>query len=302
VIAWIVAIVCIATISALAFAFRKQLSRFFFRHGHARLAALVLAPLAWLVVAYLGSLGALLVTSLYRVDSFTTKMVKEPGWQNFEEILTTPVYRRVVLRSILVAAGVTLVDLVLALPVAFYLAKIATPRVRRILAVMVTMPLWASYLVKAYAMRSFLDPADGLLKKVLGVTPGFGLTSTIIVLAYLWLPYAILPIYAGLERLPNSLLEASSDLGAHAGPTFRRVILPILGPAIVAASIFTFSLSLGDYIAVDIVGGKTQLVGSVVYDNFVQNGPLAAAVAIIPMIIMTVYLLGARATGALDNL
>jgi putative spermidine/putrescine transport system permease protein len=299
---WIAVIVCVLIVSMLAFALRKQTSRFFFRHGHARLAALVLAPLAWLVIAYLGSLGALLLTSLYRVDSFTTKLVKDPGLQNFEELITTPVYRRVVLRSILVAAGVTVIDLFLAIPVGFYLAKVATARVRRALAVLVTMPLWASYLVKAYAMRSFLDPADGLIKKLLGVTPGFGLASTILVLAYLWLPYAILPIYAGLERLPNSLLEASSDLGAHAWPTMRRVILPILAPAVVAASIFTFSLSLGDYLAVDIVGGKTQLVGSVVYDNFVQNGPLAAAVAVIPMIIMTVYLLGARATGALDNL
>ncbi len=278
------------------------MARFLHRHARVRLAALLAAPVAWLAVAYLGSLAALLITSLYRVDSFTTALVKDVGWRNFDEIITTPVYRRVVLRSITVAAGVTLIDLAVALPVAFYLAKVASPRVRRIVTVAVTMPLWASYLVKAYAMRAFLDPSGGLIKKAVGASPGFGLTSTTLVLAYLWLPYAILPLYAGLERLPNSLLEASSDLGAHAGPTFRRVIIPILAPAIVAASIFTFSLSLGDYIAVDIVGGKTQLLGSVVYDNFVQNGPLAAAVAIIPMVIMVVYLLGARATGALDSL
>jgi putative spermidine/putrescine transport system permease protein len=280
----------------------RSLSRFLHRHGYVRLAALVVMPLAWLVVAYLGSLGGLLITSLYRIDSFTTKLIKEPGLQNFQEIKDTPVYGRVVLRSVLVAAGVTILDLFLAIPVAVFLAKVATPKVRRIVAVMVTMPLWASYLVKAYAVRVFVDPADGLLERTIGVSPGFGLVSTVIVLGYLWLPYAILPIYAGLERLPNSLLEASSDLGAKAGPTFRRVIIPMLGPAIIAASIFTFSLSLGDYIAVDIVGGKTQLIGSVVYDNFVQNGPLAAAVAIIPMVIMVVYLLGARKSGALDNL
>jgi putative spermidine/putrescine transport system permease protein len=280
----------------------RSLARFLHRHGHVRLAALLVAPMAWLVIAYLGSLAAMLLTSLYRLDSFSNKLIREPGLQNFSEMLTTPVYRRVVLRSLAVAAGVTVFDLLLALPVAFYIAKIATPRVRRILAVAVTMPLWASYLVKAYAMRTFLDPSDGLIKRVLGVSPGFGLPSTVIVLAYLWLPYAVLPLVAGLERLPNSLLEASSDLGGRAWPTFRRVVIPILGPALVAASIFTFSLSLGDYIAVDIVGGKTQLIGSVVYDNFVQNGPLAAAVAIIPMIIMMVYLFGARATGALDNI
>ena len=280
----------------------RSLARFLHRHSRLRLAALLGAPLAWLVVAYLGSLAALLVTSLYRVDSFTSKLVKDVGWRNFNEVITTPVYRRVVLRSVLVAIGVTIVDLLLALPVAFYLAKVASPRIRRIVAVAVTMPLWASYLVKAYAMRAFLDPAGGLIKKAIGVSPGFGLASTVLVLAYLWLPYAILPLYAGLERLPNSVLEASSDLGGHAGSTVRRIVMPILAPAIVAASIFTFSLSLGDYIAVDIVGGKTQLLGSVVYDNFVQNGPLAAAVAIIPMIIMFVYLLGARSTGAFENL
>ncbi len=280
----------------------RPLARYLHRHGRVRLAALLVAPMAWLVVAYLGSLAAMLLTSLYRLDSFSNKLIKEPGWQNFNEILTTPVYRRVVIRSLAVAAGVTAFDLLLALPVAFYIAKIATPRMRRILSVAVTMPLWASYLVKAYAMRTFLDPADGLIKRIVGVSPGFGLTSTVIVLAYLWLPYAVLPLVAGLERLPNSLLEASSDLGGKAWPTFRRVVIPILGPALVAASIFTFSLSLGDYIAVDIVGGKTQMIGSVVYDNFVQNGPLSAAVAIIPMIIMMVYLFGARATGALENI
>jgi putative spermidine/putrescine transport system permease protein len=280
----------------------RSLARFLHKHGYARLAALIVAPMAWLVVVYLGSLGALLVTSLYKTDSFTSQLIKQPGTQNFREILTTPVYRRVVLRSIVVALGVTVIDLTLALPVAVFLSKIATVKVRRVLAVMVTMPLWASYLVKAYALRTFLDPADGLIKRAIGVTPGFGLPSTVLVLAYLWLPYAIVPIYSGLERLPNSLLEASSDLGAKAGSTFRRVIIPMLGPAIVAASIFTFSLSLGDYIAVDIVGGKTQLLGSVIYDNFSQNGPFAAALAVIPMVIMIVYLLGARSTGALDNL
>jgi putative spermidine/putrescine transport system permease protein len=280
----------------------RSVARFLHRHTYVRLAALLGAPLAWLVIAYLGSLAGLLVTSLFTVDSFTNQLVREVGLQNFDEILTTPVYRRVMLRTILVAASVTVIDLALALPVAFYLAKVATPRARRAIAVAVTMPLWASYLVKAYAMRTFLDPSGGLIKKVLGTSPGFGLTSTIIVLAYLWLPYAILPLYAGLERLPNSLLEASADLGATAGPTVRRVVVPILAPALVAASIFTFSLSLGDYIAVDIVGGKTQLLGSVVYDNFVQNGPLAAAVAIVPMLIMVVYLLGARSTGALESL
>ncbi len=258
--------------------------------------------MVWLVVAYLGALAALLITSFYKLDGFSGATIKEFGFQNFTEIRTVSVYRHVVVRTVLVATAVTVIDLALAIPISFYLAKIASPRVRRILSVAVTMPLWASYLVKAYAWRTFVDPGDGLIKKVFGVTPGLGLASTTIVLAYLWLPYAILPVYAGLERLPDSLLEASADLGGHALVTFRKVVIPVLGPALVAGSIFTFSLSMGDYIAVDLVGGKTQMIGSVVYDNFVQNGPLAAAVSLIPMAIMLVYLLGARQTGALENM
>ena len=165
------------------------------------------------------------------------------------------------------------------------------------------MPLWASYLVKAYAWRTFLDPEGGLLRKVFGASPGFGLPAIVLVLAYLWLPYAILPIYAGLDRLPDSLLEASSDLGGRAGATFRSIVFPLLLPALLAASIFTFSLSLGDYITVGIVGGKTQMIGNVIYANFgVNNVPLAAAFAVVPMLIMVVYLLLVRRSGALENL
>ena len=259
--------------------------------------------MAWLVVVYLGSLVALLVTSFYGLDSFTFTVVKKAGLANFRELIDQPVYRRVTQRTIFVALAVTVVDISLALPIAFFLAKVARPRTRRILAVAITMPLWASYLVKAYAWRTFLDPAGGVLRKVVGVSPGFGLTSMIIVLSYLWLPYAILPIYAGLDRLPESLLEASSDLGGKALVTFRAIVIPLLLPALLAASIFTFSLSLGDYITVGIVGGKTQMIGNVIYSNFgVNNVPLAAAFSVVPMLIMVVYLLFVRRTGALDNL
>ncbi len=281
----------------------RKLSRFLQRHRKLQLASLLSAPMMWLIVAYLGSLAALLLTSMYRLDSFTFSVVKVRGLQNYRELIDTSVYRRVTVRTVGVAAAVTLVDLFLAVPIAFYLAKVASPRTRKILSVAVVIPLWASYLVKAYAWRTFLDPVGGLLKKVFGVSPGFGLPSVVIVLAYLWLPYAILPIYAGLDRLPNSLLEASSDLGGRAGVTLRRVVLPVLMPALIAGSIFTFSLSLGDYITVDIVGGKTQMIGNVIYDNFGSNNvPLAAAFSVIPMLAMFVYLLGIRRTGALDNL
>ena len=281
----------------------KRVARGFARRRWAQLTGLLGAPLAWLVVIYLGSLLALLVTSLYSLDSFTFSVVKKTSLQNFREILDQQVYRRVALRTFLVALCVTVVDLALALPIAFYLAKVASPRVRRILAVAVTLPLWASYLVKAYAWRTFLDPEGGLLRKMFGLSPGYGLPATVLVLGYLWLPYAILPIYAGLERLPDSLLEASSDLGGRAWVTFRSVVIPLLLPALLAASIFTFSLSLGDYITVGIVGGKTQMIGNVINASFgVNNVPLAAAFAVVPMLIMVAYLLIVRRSGALENL
>lgn len=281
----------------------KQIARGFARRRWAQLTALLGAPLAWLLVIYIGSLVALLVTSLYSLDSFTFTVVKKTGLQNFRELLDVGVYRRVAIRTFLVALAVTVLDLALALPIAFYLAKVATPRVRRILAVAVTLPLWASYLVKAYAWRTFLDPEGGVLRDVFGLSPGFGLPAIVLVLAYLWLPYAILPIYAGLDRLPDTLLEASSDLGGRTWITFRSVVIPLLLPALLAASIFTFSLSLGDYITVGIVGGKTQMIGNVIYANFgVNNVPLAAAFAVVPMLIMVGYLLIVRRSGALENL
>jgi putative spermidine/putrescine transport system permease protein len=202
---------------------------------------------------------------------------------------------------------VTIVDAVLAFPIALYMAKVASPRVQRLLVIAVLMPLWASYLVKAYAWRGMFS-ADGLiawLAHPLGLdTPGYGLLATTVTLAYLWLPYMILPVFAGLERVPDSLFEASADLGAGAGHTLRRVVLPMVFPALVAGSIFTFSLTLGDYIAVKIVGGTTQLLGNVVYDNqgAANNLPFAAAVATVPVVVMLVYLAAARRTGALENL
>jgi putative spermidine/putrescine transport system permease protein len=171
----------------------------------------------------------------------------------------------------------------------------------------VLMPLWASYLVKAYAWRGMLSTGgllDWLAAPVGLQSPGYGLAATILTLAYLWLPYMVLPIYAGLERLPNSLLEASADLGARSGRTLRHVILPMAFPAIVAGSVFTFSLSLGDYIAVKIVGGANQLLGNVVFDNVgaANNLPFAAAVATVPVVVMLVYLAAVRRTGALESL
>lgn len=280
---------------------RRRLVRAVDQRPRLQLGALLGAPVAWLLVAYVGSLAILLLTALYTTDA-NFDVLHKISFDNFHELLTQSVYRTITIRTIGVALAVTLIDLTLAVPMAFYMAKVASRRVRTAMAVGVLMPLWASYLVKAYAWRTILDPEGGVLVKSVGHSPGYGLSATVALLAYLWLPYMVLPVYAGLERLPNSLLEASGDLGAKAGRTFGSVILPLLVPAIVAGSIFTFSLSLGDYISVQIVGGTTQLIGTVVKDNFVTNLPLAAAFTVVPMAIMTVYLLVARRTGAFESL
>jgi putative spermidine/putrescine transport system permease protein len=201
---------------------------------------------------------------------------------------------------------VTVTDALLAFPIAFYMAKVASPRTRAVLAVAVLMPLWASYLVKVYAWRTILSE-EGILNWALepfGFSgPGFGNVATWLVFSYLWLPYMILPVYAGMERIPSSLLDAAGDLGARPGRTFRHVVLPMALPAVVAGSIFTFSLTLGDYITPQLVS-NTQFIGNVVYANVgvANNLPLAAAFATVPVVIMIVYLLIARRLGAFESL
>ncbi len=277
------------------------------RKPYLRLAGLLSAPLLWLVVAYLGSLAALFVAAFWTTDVFTGNVVKQFDLENFQELWNMSVYRTITLRSVTVAVTVTVVDSLIAFPMAFYMAKVASPRAQRWLVIAVLTPLWASYLVKAYAWRIMFS-GSGVLNWMLDPFglhgPGYGLPATIVTLAYLWLPYMVLPIYAGLERLPNSLLDAAGDLGARSFRTFRTVIWPVAFPAVVAGSIFTFSLSLGDYISVKIVGGKSQLIGNVVYDNVgaANNLPFAAAVATVPVAIMVIYLLAVRRTGALENL
>jgi ABC-type spermidine/putrescine transport system permease subunit I len=284
----------------------RRLATWLYHHARVRLAMLLSAPLAWLLLAYLGSLAVLFVSAFWSVDDFTGAVIRQPTLDNFRAILGQSVYRTVALRSIGVAVAVTVIDAAIALPMAFFMAKVAAPRSRKWLVVAILTPLWASYLVKAYAWRVLLangGPVDSLFGGP-GRGPGYGLPATVIVLSYLWLPYMILPIYAGLERLPDSLLEASADLGAKEWRTFRSVVLPIVAPAVFAGSVFTFSLSLGDYITVQIVGGKTQLIGNLVYVNIgaANNLPFAAALATIPVLIMVVYLFAVRRSGALEEL
>ena len=264
-------------------------------------------PLAWLVIVYLGSLAILLLNAFWTADSFTGRVTPfDWSLEAFEQIIGNEVYRTIALRTIGIAALVTITDALLAFPIAYYMARIAGPRTRGLLVVAILMPLWASYLVKIFAWRTIFQ-GNGLLSWLLapfGIAgPGTDeLFNSWIVFSYLWLPYMILPIYAGLERVPDSMLEASADLGARAGTTFRRVILPLVFPSVVAGSIFTFSLTLGDYIVPSLVS-DAKFIGNVIYDNSALGDfPVAAAYSMVPIVIMLVYLLVARRLGAFDSL
>ncbi len=276
----------------------------FYRHPRAQLGLLLAAPLAWIVVAYLGSLALFLISSFWSVDPTTGNIVTTPTLKNYETIFTTPVYRTIAIRTVVMATVVTLTTVIVAFPIAFYMSRIATRRVRGILTVSILLPLWSGYLVKVYAWRLILAK-NGVLNSVLEpfglVGPGYSDVAVWLVESYLWLPYMIVPIAAGLERIPNSLLEASSDLGGRSGLTFRRVILPLALPAVIAGSIFTFSLTLGDYITPTLVS-NTQFIGNVVYNEVgvAGNQPLAAAYAMVPVTIMLVYLFLARRLGAFE--
>ena len=283
-----------------------KLSNWMHRHQRFRLAALLAAPLSWLVVAYLGAILALLVTAFFTIDTFTGDVIQKFNLGNFQELFTDPAYRNVALRTLGIAISVTLICAILAIPMAFYISKIASQRSRKVLIALILTPLWASYLVKIYAWRTMLEPGNGVIEWLFGSigihSPGFGLFAIIIGLSYLWLPYMILPIYAGMDRLPNSLIEASGDLGAKNWTTFQKVIFPLILPSIIAGSMFTFSLSLGDYITAQIIGGKFQMLGNVVYQNFSLNLPFAATISAVPIFIMMGYLWLIRRTGALSSL
>jgi putative spermidine/putrescine transport system permease protein len=258
--------------------------------------------MAWLVVAYLGSLAVLLVSAFWSTDAFTGAVVRTFTGDNIARVVTETVFRTATVRTVSVAVVVTILCAVLAVPLAFFMAKVASSRVRLMLVVAVTTPLWASYLVKAYAWRMLLSP-EGPMAWSMGYSPGYGLTATILTLTYLWLPYMVIPVFAAFERVPDSLIDVSSDLGASDWATLRLVMAPLVFPGIAAGSIFTFSLSLGDYIAVTIVGGKTQMLGNIIYGQLVtaNNQPLAAALSIIPLVAIIGYLLAMRRTGALEN-
>jgi putative spermidine/putrescine transport system permease protein len=275
-------------------------------HGRPRLqvGALLAGPVGWLVIGYLGSLAVLLIAGFWTVDPLSGEVVRGFSLENFETLVNEPVYRDIVARTVLIAALVTVTDAVLAFPIAFYMAKVASRRGKAILVVAVLVPLWSSYLVKVLSWRTMLSNGgviDWVLEPFGLHGPGYGNTAVWLVMSYLWLPYMVLPIYAGLERIPNSLISASEDLGASPFTTFRRVILPLSFPAVVAGSIFTFALTLGDYITPKLVSNN-QFIGNVIFNNISNNLPLASALALVPIAVMVAYLMVARKLGAFEHI
>lgn len=282
---------------------------------------LLAPPLLWLGIVYLGSLFSLLANSFFRLDDFTGQVVREVGFTNFVEIFA-PANRDVALRSILMSVAVTLACTIIGFPIAYYMARYARGAQKALLYVAVMLPLWSSYLVRLYAWKLLLAKEGAIswtlqhlhlqwLLEALLATPMIGGSSlsfspigTFVVFVYMWLPFMILPIMAAIERIPDSYLEASADLGATPAQTVRQLILPLAMPGIAAGSIFTFSLTLGDYIIPQVIGNSTLYIGQVVYrqQGVAGNLPFAAAFSLVPIVIIAVYLWLAKRKGAFDAL
>jgi putative spermidine/putrescine transport system permease protein len=288
---------------------RLRVSGILWRRPWLKAIALLTPPLGAFLVIYVGSLGVLFVSSLWTTNSFTSAIEHTWTLANYRQIFSTAnPYLHIAARTLEIAAAVTVTDAILAFPLAVFMARLAGKRTRAILFVMVLLPLWSSYLVRIYAWQTILAH-DGAINWALN---GLGLpdqnvaytnTAMWIVFTYVWLPFMVLPVYAALERIPDSYLEASADLGARGFRTFRSVILPLALPGVVAGSLFTFALTLGDYITPLLVGGPSSgMIGNYVYDNFATNVPFAAAFTLIPMATMGVYLLIARRLGAFEAL
>jgi putative spermidine/putrescine transport system permease protein len=292
------------------FAVRRRISAFFYRHRRLKLVALLIPPLGWLVVVYLAALVVLLATAFWQQDELSGKIIHTFTWDNVKTVKDDPTLHAVTRQTVQMAVLVTITDILVAFPLAYYMVRVASRRMRALLFVGVLMPLWSSYLIKAYTWRLMTGDAGtinwALAKLDLGpLHIAFSNTAMWLAFTYIWLPYMVLPIYAALERIPGSLIEASGDLGGRSWRTLRSVIMPLALPGIAAGSIFTFSLTLGDYIMVDLVGGnKTDFLGSVIfrYQGIANDLPLAAAIALIPVAVITVYLLLVRQLGAFEAL
>jgi putative spermidine/putrescine transport system permease protein len=300
----------------------RRASTWLWRHGGVLTLLLLLPPLLWLGVVYVGSLVALLAQSFFSLDEFTGQVVREPTLATYAELLTQPANLDIIARTVAMAAAVTLGCAIIGFPVAYYAARVAGPRAKALFYLAVMLPLWSSYLVRVYAWKLILaregvvswaasaTGTTGLLDAVLALPVVGGPSLSVsylgmfLVFTYVWLPYMILPTQAALERVPASLLEASADLGAKPRTTFLKVVLPLALPGIVAGSIFTFSLTLGDYIVPYIVGTSSLFLGQAVYlhQGTAGNVPLAAAFSVVPIAVMAAYLAAARRMGAFNAL
>ena len=271
---------------------------------------LLLPPMGWFIFIYLAALALLLVTAFWQIDAFTTRIVQVWNLDNFRTILLDPTYRLIIGRTVLMAAAVTVTDAFLAFPFAYYMARVASRRTQTLLFAAVLLPLWASYIARVYSWILILNHS-GLLNwslQSIGLPPaniGYTNIAMWIVFSYIWLPFMLIPTYSAMERVPESLMEAAADLGARRWRAIRDVVLPLALPGVVAGSIFTFSLTLGDYITPILVGGAgSTFIGNVVYSSvgIANNVPFAAALATVPVAIMAIYLLAAKRLGAFEAL
>lgn len=291
-----------------------RVSRFLYAHPGGRLGLLLGPAVAWLLVFYLVALGLLLLTSFWSQDVFTAKLVRNWNLDNYSKLFggQDGLWLEIFGRTVLLAATVTLVDIALAFPFAWFAARVVSPRWRTVAFMLVVVPLWSSLLVRIFAWRTILG-GQGVLNSflvdtgILGKPSGaflFNNTSLVITWANIWLPFMILPVFTALEKIPHSYLEASRDLGAGALVTFRRVILPLAVPGIVAGSIFVFSLTMGDFVAPQLVGGGSQVLGGAIKDRFgvAADYPFGAALATLTLITLMVFLTVSRRTGAMENL
>ena len=300
---------------------RGRLADFLYRNSGILTLALLLPPLLWIGIVYLGSLFALLLQSFYSLDEFSGLIVHEFTFSTYRQLFT-PTNLTIILRTVVMAAAVTIVSAIVAFPIAYYAARYARGGWKALFYLAVMMPLWSSYLVKVYAWKLILAKEgiitwiadklhlgwvlDGLLALPVigGSSLSFSYIGTFLVFVYIWLPYMILPTQAALERVPKNFIEASADLGATPRQTFSTVIFPLALPGIIAGSIFTFSLTLGDYIIPQIVGNSRPFIGTTVYalQGTAGDIPLAAAFTVVPVIIMGIYLIVARRMGAFNAL
>ena len=299
----------------------NRISNFLYRRPRLLLSLLLLPPLIWVVVVYLGSLASMLVNSFYALDGLTGKVVRQFTLQTYAKLLD-PTNVQIFARTTMMALCVTVACMLIGFPLAYYIARFASRRLKTLLYLAVTLPLWSSYVVRVYSWKLILSQEgivswfmrlvhlDGFLRLYLslptvgGPSLAVSMTGIFVVFVYVWLPYMVLPIQSALERVPKSLLEASGDLGANPNQTFRNVVLPLALPGVVAGSIFTFSLTLGDFIVPSLFGSSSFFIGKAVltYQGTSGNIPLAAAITMGPIVIMITYLLIARRLGAFDAL